>query len=101
MIPCPYYFYFGVECLGCGFQRSLISLIHLNFVLSFRFFPGMIPLLGYFILEILRLLKLKWTGLNKAIFICGMGAFVIQLINYLLRFSDVIPWAHEINCSFH
>lgn len=100
MIPCPYYFYFGVECLGCGFQRSLIALSHFDLYTSLRFFPGMIPLLAYFILEILRILKIKWTGLNKAIFICGMGAFVIQFVNYLLRFSGVIPWAHEITCNF-
>jgi hypothetical protein len=100
MIPCFYYYYFGIECFGCGFQRSLISLVQLDLVTSFRFFPGMIPLLGYFLLEIIRLLKVKWSWLDKAIFVCGIGALMIQILNYMLRILGVIPWAHEITCSY-
>ncbi len=100
MIPCPYYYYFGFECLGCGFQRSLISLVYFDFTTSLRLFPGLLPFLCYFLLEILRLTKVKWSGLTHATFVCGIGAFVIQLTNYILRFMGVIPWAHEINCSF-
>ena len=100
MIPCPYYFYFGVECFGCGFQRSLIALSHYDLYTSFRFFPGMIPLLCYFILELLRILKITWIGQNKAILFCGVLAIIIQVINYSLRWSGMIPWAHEIGCNF-
>ncbi|PKH67881.1 hypothetical protein CXF59_05955 [Flavobacterium sp. ALD4] len=41
MIPCISKTLFGVECLGCGFQRSLLLLLQGNFNASFQMYPAL------------------------------------------------------------
>jgi hypothetical protein len=41
MIPCLSKTLFGVECLGCGFQRSFLLLLQGNFNASFQMFPAL------------------------------------------------------------
>ncbi|MFE3848767.1 DUF2752 domain-containing protein [Flavobacterium sp. LB3P45] len=40
MIPCLSKTFFGVECLGCGFQRGLFLLLKGNFVAAFQMYPA-------------------------------------------------------------
>jgi hypothetical protein len=41
MIPCLSKILFGVECLGCGFQRSFLLLLQGNFTGSFQMYPAL------------------------------------------------------------
>jgi hypothetical protein len=41
MIPCLSKTLFGVECLGCGFQRSLLLLLQGDFKASFHMYPAL------------------------------------------------------------
>jgi hypothetical protein len=41
MIPCLSKILFGVECLGCGFQRSFLLLLQGNFTSSFQMYPAL------------------------------------------------------------
>ncbi len=43
MSPCFYKKYFGMECPGCGMQRSIIALLKGNFIDSFFLYPGLFP----------------------------------------------------------
>jgi hypothetical protein len=40
MIPCLSKTLFGVECLGCGFQRSLLLLLRGDFTAAFQMYPA-------------------------------------------------------------
>ena len=40
MIPCFSKTLFGVECLGCGFQRGLVLLLRGNFAAAFQMYPA-------------------------------------------------------------
>jgi hypothetical protein len=40
MIPCLSKTLFGVECLGCGFQRGLLLLLEGNFATAFQMYPA-------------------------------------------------------------
>lgn len=40
MIPCLSKTLFGVECLGCGFQRGLLLLLEGNFTAAFQMYPA-------------------------------------------------------------
>lgn len=44
MLPCLTKKFIGIECLGCGFQRSLALLIQGEFVAAFKMYPGIYPL---------------------------------------------------------
>ncbi|MBW1656287.1 DUF2752 domain-containing protein [Flavobacterium quisquiliarum] len=40
MIPCLFKTFFGFECLGCGFQRSLFLLFQGEFLAAFKMYPA-------------------------------------------------------------
>ena len=44
-IPCFFKHYFGIECPGCGFQRSLWALLQGDLAESLRLYPALIPAL--------------------------------------------------------
>ncbi len=49
-IPCPLYFTTGLYCPGCGSQRAIHALLHVDIVSAFRFNPLMVltmPILIY------------------------------------------------------
>ena len=97
MIPCPYKYYLGIECLGCGIQRSFWSLVDLNIIDSIKYFPGLIPLLIFLILELLILFKFKYFQNRTWSKYFGLGAIIIQVVTYTLRLLDIIPWTCEID----
>ena len=48
LIPCPFKYLTGIDCPGCGFQRSVLALIQGNLHKSFILYPPAIPLLMFF-----------------------------------------------------
>ena len=53
MFPCLSKTLFGIECLGCGFQRSLAMLLQGDFSGSFRMYPALLT--TFFFLAIVGL----------------------------------------------
>ena len=49
MLPCLNKKFFGVECLGCGLQRSISLLIQGEFTAAFVMYPAVYPLLSLLI----------------------------------------------------
>ncbi len=47
LIPCPFKYFTGIDCPGCGFQRSVVELIQGNIYKSFVLYPPAIPLLVF------------------------------------------------------
>ena len=45
LLPCPFKFLTGIDCPGCGFQRSLTALLHGDISDSFHLYPATIPLI--------------------------------------------------------
>jgi len=45
LICCPFKKLTGIDCPGCGFQRSVIALLHGDLKNSIHLYPGTIPLL--------------------------------------------------------
>ncbi len=45
MLPCINKKIFGVDCLGCGMQRSIALLFKGEFVAAFYMYPAIYPLL--------------------------------------------------------
>jgi hypothetical protein len=48
LIPCPFKYLTGIDCPGCGFQRSIVALIQGNLHASLTLYPPTIPLLLFF-----------------------------------------------------
>jgi hypothetical protein len=48
LLKCPFKYLTGIDCPGCGFQRSLIALLKGDLHGSFALYPPTIPLLLFF-----------------------------------------------------
>jgi len=48
LLPCPFKYFTGIDCPGCGFQRSVIALIQGDLHKSFQIYPPAIPLMLFF-----------------------------------------------------
>ncbi len=86
MQSCFYKQYFGVECPGCGMQRSFIELLKGHFVESLILFPALIPTIIMIIYLILHLIFKFANGANvlKIIFIINTTIVVLSYIYKLL-----------------
>ncbi|RZA03506.1 MAG: DUF2752 domain-containing protein [Sphingobacteriaceae bacterium] len=45
LLPCPFKYLTGIDCPGCGFQRSVIELMQGNIKQSFILYPPAMPIL--------------------------------------------------------
>lgn len=57
LLPCMYKSLFGIDCPICGFQRSLLFLIHGDLKNSFSLYPPLIPVLIFIILCLSLLIR--------------------------------------------
>ncbi|WP_343698146.1 DUF2752 domain-containing protein [Flavobacterium sp.] len=69
MIPCLFKKFFGFECLGCGFQRSLFLLFQGEFSAAFKMYPAiyttllfLVLLLFYFFNKSKNYQKIVWKA---------------------------------------
>lgn len=84
MQSCIYKENLGIECLGCGFQRSLIALLKGNIWESILLYPGLIPMILLFILLILHLVFHFKNGATWLKYLFFADAAII-LINYIIH----------------
>jgi len=86
MLPCLFKQITGVDCPGCGAQRSFDLLIHGQLIESFKLYPALVPLI---ILLISFLFDLFFKQKNKsnttwylAIFSMSMviGSYIIKAL---------------------
>jgi hypothetical protein len=59
LIPCPFKKLTGIDCPGCGFQRSLIALCKGDLAGSIHLYPATIPIL-FTALFVFTAMKLNW-----------------------------------------
>ena len=85
-LACSYKKFLGVECPGCGMQRSFIELLRFNFVESFILFPALVPTLILMIYLVLHLIFKYKNGANnlKILFITNTSIVVLSYIYKLL-----------------
>jgi len=48
LLPCPFKYLTGIDCPGCGFQRSVLALAQGSLHKSFLLYPPAIPLIIFF-----------------------------------------------------
>jgi hypothetical protein len=85
MLRCPFKYITGVDCPGCGFQRSVLDLLQGDLHKSIQLYPPAIPLLVFFaygIADGLFKLDTKNEWIKKTGFIVT-GAIV--MVSYCLK----------------
>jgi len=84
MLPCLNKQLFGLDCPGCGLQRSVLLLFSGQFSAAFQMYPAiytLIPLFGIIFLN--RIFNLKYGSK----FIIGLSIIsgVIIIINFIFK----------------
>lgn len=84
LLSCPIKLNFGIDCPGCGFQRSCVALINGDISDSFKFYPATIPVL---LLIVFAGTHLKFDFKNGAFFIkfLYIAITLIIVINYIYK----------------
>lgn len=85
MLPCLNKQIFGVECPGCGIQRSVSLLFQGEFVAAFKMYPAIyaiILLLGFLLIDTFFTIKHS----NKITILLLITSISLILINYILKF---------------
>jgi len=89
LIPCPFKYLTGIDCPGCGFQRSIIALMQGNLYKSFALYPAAIPLLLFFVYGLAD----KYFQLDNSKSIIKKTGFIIIgsiiLISYTIKMWGV------------
>ena len=89
LLPCPFKKLTGIDCPGCGFQRSVLALLQGNFYQSILLYPATIPLLAATAFTLLDgRLAFDRSGLAKKILYLFTGSVV--LISYIIKMSRYI-----------
>lgn len=85
MLPCLNKKFFGVECLGCGLQRSISLLVQGEFTAAFVMYPAVYPLLSLLIFVGVNFFyPVKFYG--KIVAILGGLTALVMVISYLLKY---------------
>lgn len=85
MLPCFSKKIFGIDCPGCGIQRSVSLIFQGEFVAAFKMYPAiysLLLLLGFLLID--NFYKIKFS--NKIIITLTSTTVFLILTNYILKF---------------
>jgi hypothetical protein len=84
MPACFYHKYLGIDCPGCGFQRSLIYLLKGDIVASLKMFPALIPILIMLFYLVFHLI-FKFKKGHKVLLYLFITSASLIVINYIFK----------------
>jgi hypothetical protein len=86
MLPCPFKYVTGIDCPGCGFQRSVVQLLQGNFAQSWALYPGTVPLI---ILALIYWLDKRYNFDPKQYIKTPLAVITgcLLLVSYIIKMS--------------
>jgi hypothetical protein len=87
MLPCMNKSLFGVDCIGCGAQRSILLLINGEFIKAFYQFPAIYTTILLFIFIGLQLINKK-RDYQKIIIAIAIINTIIMIISYIYKITN-------------
>lgn len=84
LLGCPIKQHLGIDCPGCGFQRSILALFEGDLINSFKLYPPTMPLITLILFAIIHL---KFDLKHGAFFIkiLYIGISLLIVINYIYK----------------
>jgi len=89
-LKCFYKEHFGLECFGCGFQRSIVLLFRGELVESIKMFPALYPLILLLVFLPYHLWKKPLWG-YKVILILFINIVLVLMINFI--YKQILFWS--------
>jgi hypothetical protein len=99
MLPCLSKRLLGVECPGCGLQRSVVSLLHGDLQESLALYPSLLPMLFFATICLLSLRKNTKIG-PRFLWGTAMLVMAIAIGHYILKITGNAPWFCEAEMNF-
>ena len=84
MLPCLNKKLLGIECMGCGLQRSVSLLFQGEFVAAFQMYPAIYTLILFFAFVAINTFK-KFEKGTLIITILGILNVALIVGNYLIK----------------
>ena len=85
MLPCLWKKTFHIDCLGCGFQRSLVFLIKGEFGLAFKMYPAIFTILFMLFYMVLHT-KYNFSNGHKVLLALFVINVIIIITSYIFKF---------------
>lgn len=85
MIPCMNKSLFGVDCMGCGTQRSLILLSKGEFLEAFQMFPAIYTTILLFFFIGLNFVDKSSRNYHKIIISLAILNALVMIISYIYK----------------
>lgn len=84
MLPCLSKTLFGIECLGCGFQRALFLLFQGQFLAAFKIYPALYTTLLFLFFFVLHFFN-KSKNYKKTLWITAILNSVFMVVGYYYK----------------
>lgn len=88
MLPCLNKQLFGIDCLGCGIQRSFIHLIKGDFSTAFHLYPAIFTLILMALFLLLNF-KLKFKNSKKIMITFAIINVSIIVVSYFIKMKPL------------
>lgn len=85
MLPCMHKKLFGMDCLGCGIQRSFMLLINGDLEGAFKMYPALFTMILFFVFIVLQIFDKK-RNYHTPTIITGIITAVIMLVSYSIKY---------------
>lgn len=88
LLPCLNKKFFGIDCPGCGIQRSIVHLVKGEFTEAFYLYPAILTLVLLFAFILINK-KLKLKHASKIIFTLAIINVLIISISYIIKMNFI------------
>ncbi len=89
MLPCPNKKFFGIDCPGCGLQRSVVMVSKGEFNNAFHMFPAVYTTILLVIAVFFHFI-LKKKATTKIILVLAVINVIIIIIAYILKMNPIL-----------
>lgn len=84
MLPCMHKKFFGIDCIGCGSQRSVYMVLQGDFINAFKMFPAVYTTILLLLFVLLHFLDQK-RNYHKIIIFLAITNAVIMVFAYIYK----------------
>jgi hypothetical protein len=88
LLPCLNKSLFGIDCLGCGFQRAFVLILKGNFILAFKMYPAIYTLLLFGIFLLIHK-KYQFKNGKKIILTLAIINVLVVIVSYFIKMKAI------------
>lgn len=89
MLPCMHKKIFGIDCFGCGTQRSFFLLLEGDYFAAFKMFPAIYTTILFFVIVLLHFVD-KSRDYTKMMIFLAIFNTLLMIISYFYKYSFLL-----------